>query len=86
MILTDLVERGRRSETSDMAADIGVSVGAKHHHHGVPTDIGPYFLLDSGVAGELNLLIDGYRIDVVGGRAKRYVGTRLSGYGDQFFN
>jgi hypothetical protein len=83
---TDIVERRRRSEGSDMAPDIAVPVGANDHRHGVPADVvmNPDFQV--GIAGILRLLVDRNGVDVFGGGTVRKVDSLLARLCNQAFD
>ena len=61
----DLVERRRRREGGQVAADaLGVLVGLDHHHRRVPTDVRADAALDVLVAREPRLFLGRDRVDV----------------------
>jgi hypothetical protein len=82
----DVVERRRRGEGSDVAADVAVLVGAHDHRHGVPADVvvNPDFHV--GIARILGLLIDRNGVDVFGGGAVGDVDSLLARLGNQAFD
>ena len=56
MVEADVVERRRRREARDVAADVRVLVRAHHHRHRVPARVRADALLDRLVAGNAHLL------------------------------
>ena len=70
MVEADFVERGRRRERRDVAADaLFRLVRAHHHRRGVPADQALDAALEVGAAGHRHLLVGGNGVDVgrVGG-------------------
>src|SRR6185437_3135051 len=51
MIVAYVVECRSRRKAGDMAANIGVFVGAQHHRHGVPSHIGTNTMLQRMITG-----------------------------------
>ena len=82
----DIVERSRRGVGSDVAADIGVAVGAHDHGHGVPAQVVADADFDGRVARILGLEIGGNGVDVLSGRAIGQVNALLASLGDQAFD
>ena len=76
VVVPDVIERRRGSEAGDMAADVGVLVGAHDHRHRVPPHIRADALLDRLIARNADLLVDRNRIDIGGIGRKRHVGAR----------
>jgi hypothetical protein len=73
MIVADVVERRRGGEACDVAADVGVLVGADHHRHRIPAHVRADAVLDRLVTGNPDLLVDGNGIDVRGVGRERHV-------------
>ena len=85
VVEADLVQRRRRRERRDVAADAVFSlVGAHDHRHGVPADEALDAALDVGAAGHQHLLVGGDGVDVgrVGG--ERELDAVLAGVNRQF--
>src|SRR5690606_5952344 len=86
VVEADIVERGGGSEAGDVAAEAGVvAVGAQHHGHRVPADVGADAVFDRIVAGGGNLLVDGDGVDVIGGGVERHVHAGVAAMLDQAF-
>jgi len=63
MIESDIVQRRRRGEGRDVAAEVAVVfVGAHHHRHRVPADVVPEPFFDVVIARKRRLLIDRDRV------------------------
>ena len=86
VIEADVVQRGRRRETGDMPADVGVLVRAQHHRHCVPADVGAQLVLDGLIAGNAHLQVGGNRVDVRRIRGKRQVRAGLPRRLDQLLD
>jgi hypothetical protein len=72
VVEADLVERRRRLEAGDVAAELrGLLVRAQDGRHGVPADRGPQVVLDLLVARDGLLLVDRDRVDVRRGEIRR---------------
>ncbi len=71
MVETDVIQRGRRRERSDMPAHVRVLAGTQHHGNGVPARVRADLVFDVLIAG--NLRLGGYRngVDVRGVSGKR---------------
>src|SRR6185369_13933733 len=82
----DVVEGGGRGEGSDVAADVGVLVGAHDHGHGVPADIGVNLDFEVGVAGVFGLAVDRDGVDVFGVGRVGDVDPVFAGLTDQFLD
>ncbi len=78
MVEADVVEHGGRREARDVAADVGVLVGAQHHRHRVPAHVGADPVLDGQVARNAHLRRGRNGVDVAGGGRERQVGAALS--------
>jgi hypothetical protein len=57
MRIADVVKRGGGREGGNVAADVGVLVGADDHRHRVPADIGVNLDLHVRIARVLGLLV-----------------------------
>ena len=79
----DVVQRGGRGEGGDVAADVGVLVGAHDHGHGVPADVGVNLDFHVGIARVLGLLVDRDGVHVLGIGRIRNVDAVLAGLADQ---
>ncbi len=63
----DVIQRGRRGEAGDVAAEIRVAlVGAQHHRQRVPAHVGADLVLDGVVARRDDLAVGRNGIDVFG--------------------
>src|SRR5574343_449266 len=62
----DVIEGGGGGEGGDVAADVGVLVGADDHGHCVPADVGVNLDFHVGIARVLGLLLDRNGVDVLG--------------------
>jgi hypothetical protein len=82
----DVVERGGRGEGGDVAADVGVLVGAHDHDHGIPADVGVDLDFHVRIARILGLLIGRNGVDVFGVGGVRNVDTVLARLTNQFFD
>ena len=80
MVEAGVVERRRRLEAGDVAAEFGrFLVGAQHHRHRVPADDRADAVLDRAVAGMRRLLLDRDGVDVGRVRRERDLGAAPAG-------
>ena len=86
VVEADVVQRRRRGEAGDVAAEVtGLAVGAHHHRHRVPADDRADAPFQFGVAGALGFQLRGDGVDVLGGRGERQVSARTTGQLDHAF-
>ena len=80
VVEADVVERGRRGEGGEVAADaVGVLVRLHDHDGRVPADVGADAALDVLVAGEPGLLLGRDRVDVRRAHRGRVADLELAG-------
>ncbi len=85
VIVADVIQCGGGSEGRDMAADVGVLVGAQHHGQRVPTRIGTDAVLDCVIARRVFFLRRRNGVDVGGVGAEGQISARASRFVNQSF-
>ena len=86
VVVPDVVEHRPRREAGDVAAHVGVAVGADHHRHGVPADDVPDALLELEVARERRLPLDRDGVHVGGAGREGQVGAGAAGPVDELLD
>ncbi len=86
MVEANVVERGRRCEAGDVAAQFTrLAIGPHHHGQRVPTDQRTQPPLHLRIAGHLGLAVHRNAVDVFGGRHEGQMSTGATGELHQSF-